>query len=233
MKKTLFLTNILFWVSTTIIIAQTDKSYGMVEYKQVLIIDTVINSASETKGVLYFNVETQASVYHWDRKNKNYKREFQRTEDGVLKAAQPNGNRGTDSIGQVVYKAYNNPVLTIREGRQKWYIIRDTVDIKWTIEDETKVLNSMTLQKAMGDFRGRRYTAWFNPSIPIPDGPWKLRGLPGLIMEAYDEKKQVRFDFVALTMPAIYEESAIPYIQFFGNRSISVDGTSHSARHCA
>jgi len=48
-------------------------------------------------------------------------------------------------------------------------------------------------QKAEGDFRGRHYIAWFSNKILIPDGPWKLCGLPGLILEAYDEKKTVYF----------------------------------------
>ena len=64
----------------------------------------------------------------------------------------------------------------------------------------------MLLQKAECDFRGRHYIAWFNPKIPIPDGPWKLRGLPGLIIEAYDEKKHVQFNFTSLTLPAEFTE---------------------------
>ena len=56
--------------------------------------------------------------------------------------------------------------------------------IDWKISEETKTMQDMVLQKAECDFRGRHYIAWFNPKIPIPDGPWKLRGLPGLILEA-------------------------------------------------
>jgi hypothetical protein len=35
--------------------------------------------------------------------------------------------------------------------------------------------------------------AWYAPSIPVQEGPWKLSGLPGLVIEAYDDKKDLYF----------------------------------------
>jgi GLPGLI family protein len=73
------------------------------------------------------------------------------------------------------------------------YVIENSKNIKWKLLDETKKLNNFLCQKASCDFRGRTYTAWFTIDIPVSLGPWKLNGLPGLILEAYDSKNQVHF----------------------------------------
>ncbi len=67
--------------------------------------------------------------------------------------------------------------------------------LAWIILDETKVVGSLSCQKAIGMFRGRTYTAWFSMEIPLPIGPWKLGGLPGAILEATDETGEVSFLF--------------------------------------
>ncbi len=59
---------------------------------------------------------------------------------------------------------------------------------QWEIEDSVKIILGYECQKAVTDFRGRKWVAWFAPDIPVSDGPWKLSGLPGLILEAYDTK---------------------------------------------
>lgn len=64
---------------------------------------------------------------------------------------------------------------------------------QWEICDSTKTLLGYECQMAVADYRGRRWTAWFTPDIPVQDGPWKLSGLPGLILEAAEESGQHTF----------------------------------------
>lgn len=63
----------------------------------------------------------------------------------------------------------------------------------WVIHDETKQILGYTCKKALCAFRGRTWTAWYALEIPIQDGPWKLCGLPGLILQAEDNKGHFSF----------------------------------------
>ena len=72
--------------------------------------------------------------------------------------------------------------------------VKDTAGIiSWELLNETKKINSFNCQKARGNFRGRIYTVWFTNDIPVSLGPWKLNGLPGLILEATDSLNQFQF----------------------------------------
>ena len=66
----------------------------------------------------------------------------------------------------------------------------------WNISFETQDILGYTCQKATCHFRGRDYVAWFAPDIPVRQGPWKLGGLPGLILKAHDTDTLYTFEAV-------------------------------------
>lgn len=77
--------------------------------------------------------------------------------------------------------------------------------IEWTIQPQKKQILEQECQMATTTFRGRHYTAWFAATIPINAGPWKLNGLPGIILAANDDKNEVSFTCTKMTIP---EENA-------------------------
>ena len=99
-----------------------------------------------------------------------------------------------------IYKNYPEGRMTVTDGLilQDYRYVDSLHTQTWTMGDSTREVLGYTCQQAMADFRGRRWTAWFAMDIPVSDGPWKLGGLPGLILEAYDEGQQHVFTAVGL-----------------------------------
>lgn len=67
---------------------------------------------------------------------------------------------------------------------------------KWKLINETKVINTINCKKAEVSFKGRNWIAWYSPDIPLPYGPYKFSGLPGLIIKITDDKGYFDFELV-------------------------------------
>ncbi len=102
--------------------------------------------------------------------------------------------------------------------RQVYLLSEDIPRINWKIKQEFKNLNSISCQKAIGYFRGRTYIVWFAKDIPVPYGPWKLQGLPGLIVEASDVKDLILFKLLKFSSQDQGEVIQVPV----GNKKMSV-----------
>ena len=68
----------------------------------------------------------------------------------------------------------------------------------WTITDDTKQIYGYDCQKATTKYLGRDFEAWYTLEIPISNGPWKLGGLPGMILEANDVQRHYVFYCVGI-----------------------------------
>ncbi|CCZ10037.1 MULTISPECIES: GLPGLI family protein [Culturomica] len=68
----------------------------------------------------------------------------------------------------------------------------------WTFMPDTLRVLGYLCKKATCSFRGRDYTAWYAPDIPLSNGPWKFNGLPGLILKVEDADRDYSFECTAL-----------------------------------
>lgn len=71
----------------------------------------------------------------------------------------------------------------------------NTEDMVWHVSDSVSVISGYNAVMATCVFRGRHYTAWFTPEIPVSAGPWKFSGLPGLILSVTDSEGYFEFCF--------------------------------------
>ena len=62
-----------------------------------------------------------------------------------------------------------------------------TPDITWTLSDDTLTVSGYLCQQATATHRGVEWHVWYTDEIPSSAGPWRLRGLPGLIVKAESE----------------------------------------------
>lgn len=83
-----------------------------------------------------------------------------------------------ESVGMTVF-SYNSP------------IIKD-----WKLINETKTINSFVCRKAEVSYKGREWIAWYTTDIPLPYGPYKFSGLPGLIVKIIDKTGDYKFELV-------------------------------------
>lgn len=74
-------------------------------------------------------------------------------------------------------------------------LYKETAKIpEWSIGNEEKDISGYTCRKAIAKYFGREWHVYFTSQIPLNLGPWKLWGLPGLILEASDKDNFFKYE---------------------------------------
>ena len=81
--------------------------------------------------------------------------------------------------------------------------------ISWDLVEGDTLILDYPCFKAVTNFRGRTWTAWYSIDLPFDNGPWKLGGLPGLILAASESRNE--FSFVATGIEQPSETKTILY----------------------
>lgn len=69
----------------------------------------------------------------------------------------------------------------------------------WKISEQIRTIGGYLCYEAETHFGGRVWQVWFTPEVSVDAGPWKLSGLPGLILEASDASNDYQFKFRGIT----------------------------------
>jgi GLPGLI family protein len=119
--------------------------------------------------------------------------------DSLLQVQNKGGNRDFSKIkfgmiGFKVEKSYPDyKVIFFNRLDMDEYKVSDERKLNWKILPDKEKIGEFNAQKAIADFVGRKWIAWFVSDIPIQDGPYKFHGLPGLIVKIEDETKSHSF----------------------------------------
>ncbi|KMQ61428.1 hypothetical protein ACM46_15500 [Chryseobacterium angstadtii] len=77
-------------------------------------------------------------------------------------------------------------------------VVTDQELPKWKMENEFKKISNMNCQKAIADYKGRKWVAWFSKDFPVSDGPYKFSGLPGLVVSVKDREDDHVFELIQI-----------------------------------
>lgn len=202
MKKTIFI--LIF----TIIQLTFSQQKGIIYYGYIESLSNGDSKGIDYNAYMVFNNDLSYYVTAKDSLEKPEKINERKT------YINKNEKSGTIHLGMKVSKQGDQVVNSVSKktlwsnflSRKQFYMKEDTPRMNWKITDEKKKIGKFICKKAITDFRGRNYTAWFTPEIAVQFGPWKLNGLPGLILEAYDNKNNVFWYFKSIEYPSNINE---------------------------
>ena len=217
MKVILYLLLTSLGVQATAREPMIDRAHMKCLYRYVYTFDTLKNELRDDLLILQIGKEVSKCYSYYTFQSDS----LQRTPDGAKvwselfrRATEKDGIYGDFPhvrMSTYVYKNYPTGQMTITDqiSSQDYCYVDSLHTQTWTMGDSTREVLGYTCQQATADFRGRRWTAWFATDIPVSDGPWKLGGLPGLILEAYDRGDDYRYTAVRIV------ESGLDPVTFY------------------
>lgn len=145
----------------------------------------------------YMNLDTDGKKSYFQNGVK-YERDSTYNADksypALLKSRQYDRN-----LNYTVEKDYAQKTINFYDKYKTVSIITsDNEAPKWKIVNDFKKINKMNCQKAVADYKGRKWEAWFSKDFPVSDGPYKFTGLPGLVVSVKDSENDHVFDLVQI-----------------------------------
>ena len=110
----------------------------------------------------------------------------------------------TSNISYRIYKNHPKGRITVMEYvpfTGYFEYAEDIPNFNWEIMEDTMRIEGYLAQKAVCEYGGRTWEAWFTEELPFNDGPYKFCGLPGLILNMIDARRDYRFFFQSIEVP--------------------------------
>lgn len=147
----------------------------------VLMIKPKVNSSKFYNYNYYVTDSTMASL-----KSKNPQGGYNVNTGNLKKAKYPMGVVNNDTEFYLI-KTLDGDSYKIKQERPTW-----------KVSDEKKNWKNYSLQKATTKINGREWTVWFSNEIPVSEGPYLFKGLPGLVFFANDNVGDYNFELLSL-----------------------------------
>lgn len=209
MKK---INTLLFLLIFSILFSQNSIATMEITYENKIVRDSL-----NKDQIMYFNYtllcNEKESIY-FNRDTKNFYEEVNKpgkySINNIVELPKYPKVRGS------VYKNADDVIAFLPISRQI-YRFEEPI-LKWEILQEKKVIKGFNSQLAKTKTdTGDVFYAWFTQDIPIQDGPFRFRGLPGMILEVYNKNRTIEI-YATETKKSSENISLIEY----GNDQINV-----------
>lgn len=71
-------------------------------------------------------------------------------------------------------------------------------ELQWSMTSETSIIRGMQCEKVHTIWNDKEWTVWYTDSIPIMDGPYVFKGLPGFVVKVEDGEGLFKYDLIGL-----------------------------------
>lgn len=203
-----------FWGKIILIVILLSNNFSIAQKQDTVLLTTQYKFSSTYKDSSYFPIGDDLFNLEIGKNTSKYYSALKAYGDSLREADTKSGELTRENIhimitqknyygsksSVVIYNTYPKNYCTVR-GKVviNAYQYKDTINIKWKLTSDTMRMIGYVCNKATANFRGRNYTAWFTPEIPIPLGPYKFFGLPGLVLKVNDSEGIYNWECVGLT----------------------------------
>jgi GLPGLI family protein len=206
MKRLISSAAALILLTLTVKAQKPEAAQVLVHYKFSHVRDTTNRTHPYTENMVLLVGKTAGVYKSYDKiaADEQFKKAY-----ALQVASSPDGriNINRRSVGSSdQYYQYPNEqkLFVITNLLMNSYLIEEPMPaIDWKISSDTATFGGLLCQKATTHFKGRDYIVWFSPDMPVRTGPWKLGGLPGVILDAHDTKNEVIFKFDGIEKAAV------------------------------
>ncbi|WP_010601216.1 GLPGLI family protein, partial [Pedobacter agri] len=203
--KRILITSIVAFSAISSFAQNADQALARVRYTYIHLQDTTQKDKPHKENMLLVTGKN-ASVYtSYDKLNQavNTKKQIEeqlrnQTGSSNMKIEIKSEMKSPTTAVDYFFFANERKMFSKEKLLNNYLIEENAPQIDWKIVKDTMSFSGISCQKATSKFKGRNWIAWFATEIPFQSGPWKLNGLPGLIVEAHDEKNEVKFEFAGL-----------------------------------
>jgi GLPGLI family protein len=160
---------------------------------------TDVDPSHRSKEIMVLDFNSNSSIY--------YSQQYLAARKVFEQAAIASQTSANVEIRAADLPKYRISYSIYRNGSQIYYtgnISRDfftfeSTYLKWKTDyKETKTILGYHCNKATTIFNNRKFIAWYTNDIPISEGPYRFKGLTGLIMEISDEKNYHSFKSIGI-----------------------------------